>query len=723
MNPSFPIQRPGMVNNPTAPLATDPHLLNASHPASNQWAALNTNPDLQRTLCKAAAAGQLNPEQTASFAAYMKGNPSVLKIFQLELQANQQHIQQQQQQQLKQQSQDQDQKQKQEHHDQKDQEHLQPKQQLKQHLDQEKLTSQHAHQNANGNPGFMSHPLAASQSIDHYQQSSGANKQPMHTRPIDHLSLMSNDTQLTAALTQFKQAQDNWNNPNLSAAEREAAGQRARELREVLGIRMAQLGIRRENTASSPSPAPPGANPQNFQPAGQTGQPQHPSEIQRAQLSAVYQRQQQMLSGMPLTSQPSGNVVRPITTNNLSSVPASSPRPNLNHSERNSPAPNGNNTPGLLHSISRPSSSHQSVVGTASSPPAIQSIASPPNNSSADLTKRRAVSRQAQKKPIGTPVSNVGSPINQALNLGLSPRPPPTPLANAHTAQPNQSANSHGSINPSQSSPPALQASVSPAPVHEISDSPPAPPASTATTPVPPPQIPPAVPQASSSTGSQIVRATAASVSGQTSQQQPTQQTAHTASSAVNSSNLPPARESTNPQPASPVPTPFPPPRPTVTGGHAAPATLAGSVIHRPPTNGLSEALGQPSGGHDNTRGQEVTSANRIISKRKIQELVESIDPSERLESEVEDLLLELADEFIDSVTRFSCQLAKHRKSDRLETKDIQLHLERSWNIRIPGFANDEIRQSQSRRINALPSYQARVAAVRDAAKKRRTGN
>lgn len=152
-------------------------------------------------------------------------------------------------------------------------------------------------------------------------------------------------------------------------------------------------------------------------------------------------------------------------------------------------------------------------------------------------------------------------------------------------------------------------------------------------------------------------------------------------------------------------------------------STLAGSLMHRPPTNGINEALGQASGSHDASRGQEATSANRIISKRKIQELVESIDPSERLETEVEDLLLELADEFIDSVTRFSCQLAKHRKSDRLETKDIQLHLERSWNIRIPGFANDEIRQSQSRRVNALPSYQSRVAIVREAIRKRRSTN
>ncbi|KAJ2750498.1 Transcription initiation factor TFIID subunit 12 [Coemansia aciculifera] len=102
--------------------------------------------------------------------------------------------------------------------------------------------------------------------------------------------------------------------------------------------------------------------------------------------------------------------------------------------------------------------------------------------------------------------------------------------------------------------------------------------------------------------------------------------------------------------------------------------------------------------------------SSRILSKRKIQELVSEIDPTERLEPQVEDILCDIADEFIESVTTFACKLAKHRKSDALEAKDLQLHLERNWNIRIPGFASEEIRSV--RKTTVPQTHQEKISAI-----------
>ncbi|KAH9059372.1 transcription initiation factor TFIID subunit A-domain-containing protein [Lactarius vividus] len=121
--------------------------------------------------------------------------------------------------------------------------------------------------------------------------------------------------------------------------------------------------------------------------------------------------------------------------------------------------------------------------------------------------------------------------------------------------------------------------------------------------------------------------------------------------------------------------------RPTLTGG-----LTAGRI------SGTPSALKNPS---DETWVTDETSSRRKSTpgdasmRRSIQDLVLSIDPNVKIEPEVEDLLLDIADEFIDSVTNFGCRLAKHRGGDTLETRDLQLHLERNHNIRIPGFASD----------------------------------
>uniref|UniRef100_J3L613 Transcription initiation factor TFIID subunit 12 domain-containing protein n=2 Tax=Oryza brachyantha TaxID=4533 RepID=J3L613_ORYBR len=95
-------------------------------------------------------------------------------------------------------------------------------------------------------------------------------------------------------------------------------------------------------------------------------------------------------------------------------------------------------------------------------------------------------------------------------------------------------------------------------------------------------------------------------------------------------------------------------------------------------------------------------SGNRLLSKRSIHELLAQIDPSEKLDPEVEDILIDIAEDFVESVATFACSLAKHRKSSTLEAKDVLLHAERSWNITLPGFSGDEIKLYKKPHVNDI---------------------
>lgn len=103
-------------------------------------------------------------------------------------------------------------------------------------------------------------------------------------------------------------------------------------------------------------------------------------------------------------------------------------------------------------------------------------------------------------------------------------------------------------------------------------------------------------------------------------------------------------------------------------------------------------------------------SCDRILSKRSIHELVNQVDPLEKLDPEVEEILVDIAEDFVDSITTFGCSLAKHRKSTTLEAKDILLHLERNWNMTLPGFGGDEIKSFRKPLINDV--HKERLAAV-----------
>ncbi|XP_003383271.1 PREDICTED: transcription initiation factor TFIID subunit 12-like [Amphimedon queenslandica] len=83
------------------------------------------------------------------------------------------------------------------------------------------------------------------------------------------------------------------------------------------------------------------------------------------------------------------------------------------------------------------------------------------------------------------------------------------------------------------------------------------------------------------------------------------------------------------------------------------------------------------------------SSSKTPLNRKRLHDLVREVDPNQTLDEDAEELLMQLADDFIESVVSSSCRLAKHRKSSTLELKDLQVHLENSWNMWLPGFPQE----------------------------------
>ncbi|CAH0402340.1 unnamed protein product [Chilo suppressalis] len=108
--------------------------------------------------------------------------------------------------------------------------------------------------------------------------------------------------------------------------------------------------------------------------------------------------------------------------------------------------------------------------------------------------------------------------------------------------------------------------------------------------------------------------------------------------------------------------------------------------------------------------------ATQLLSRPRLQELVREVDPTVQLDEEVEEMLLQLADDFIDTTLNSACALAKHRHAPTVELKDVQLHLERQWNMWIPGFGNEELRPYK--RAAVTEAHKQRMALIRKTIKK-----
>lgn len=74
------------------------------------------------------------------------------------------------------------------------------------------------------------------------------------------------------------------------------------------------------------------------------------------------------------------------------------------------------------------------------------------------------------------------------------------------------------------------------------------------------------------------------------------------------------------------------------------------------------------------------------MTKTRLQDLVKEVDPTEQLDEEVEEMLLQLADDFVETTVNAACLLAKHRHANTVEVKDVQLHLGKLWKMIINNY-------------------------------------
>ncbi|WEW57570.1 Transcription initiation factor TFIID subunit 12 [Emydomyces testavorans] len=130
---------------------------------------------------------------------------------------------------------------------------------------------------------------------------------------------------------------------------------------------------------------------------------------------------------------------------------------------------------------------------------------------------------------------------------------------------------------------------------------------------------------------------------------------------------------------SAPEPVSMAPARPTLISGpsHGAVGVMGQPAIQKHPGYVL-EGEGQ-----------------HVLSKKMLDVLVKQVTgggEGEGLTPDAEDFILQMADDFVDDVITAACRLAKLRPSATLDIRDIQLVLERNYNMRIPGFTADDLR-------------------------------
>ncbi|KAJ5639783.1 uncharacterized protein N7484_007645 [Penicillium longicatenatum] len=131
---------------------------------------------------------------------------------------------------------------------------------------------------------------------------------------------------------------------------------------------------------------------------------------------------------------------------------------------------------------------------------------------------------------------------------------------------------------------------------------------------------------------------------------------------------------------STPEPVSMPPSRPSLTGGPNH--SNMGGMMSQPAIQKHPGYVLEGEGQH-------------VLSKKMLDILVRQVTgggEGEILTPDAEEFVLSMADDFVDDVITQACRLAKLRPSSTLEIRDIQLVLERNYNMRISGFSTDDLR-------------------------------
>ncbi|KAF2585217.1 hypothetical protein F2Q70_00037554 [Brassica cretica] len=124
------------------------------------------------------------------------------------------------------------------------------------------------------------------------------------------------------------------------------------------------------------------------------------------------------------------------------------------------------------------------------------------------------------------------------------------------------------------------------------------------------------------------------------------------------------------------------------------------------------QAINQPwlsSSGQGN-QAKTVSSENEVSDNR-IHELLQQIDPSEKLDPEVAAILADIAEDFVESQLLAVLKPSIETTTFNLGLVSLFLKCRKNWNIRPPGFSSDEIKTF--RKPLTTDIHKERLAAIK----------